>query len=115
MQIRQNEHPSHHLLFVHAWFRSLDNRDSNIATHTDQPGLRCTFYEQVQHDAFTCPWPGCKIDWPGCTNRKVYIPTFQHTRNPTLDTCRKIGTSFAAPNSNGRSPPAVGSIRAAAS
>ena len=68
MQIRQNEHPSHHLLFVHAWFRSLDNRDSNIATHTDQPGLRCTFYEQVQHDAFTCPWPGCKIDWPGCTN-----------------------------------------------
>ena len=36
--------------------------------------------EQVQHGVFT--FVASDRTWPGCTNRKVYIPTFQHTRSP---------------------------------
>ena len=59
---------------LHAWTRSLDKRDSITAMHTEQLGLRCTCYEQVQQGA--CVLAASDRTWPGCTNRKVFVHTY---------------------------------------
>ena len=57
---------------LHAW--TLDKRDSITAMHTEQLGLQCTCYEQVQQGA--CVFAASDRTWPGCTNRKVFVDTY---------------------------------------